>query len=152
VLVKSMRLVPGSAGAGRQRGGLATRVEFVPRNDEMIVMTVCNGRKHAPRGVRGGENAQEGGNFHVLADGATQELAGSVACKLRPGESIIGLDNGGGGYGNPAERDPEKVLADVIEGYETAERARDVYKVVLTTDAHGFIAGFDKAATEALRA
>ncbi len=151
VLVKSMRLVPGSAGAGRQRGGLATRVEFVPRNDDMTVMTVCNGRKHAPRGVRGGADAQHGGNFHVRADGSAIELPGSVACTLRPGESIIGLDNGGGGYGDPAERDPAKVLADVIEGYETPERAREVYKVALETDAHGFFVGVDAAATIALR-
>jgi N-methylhydantoinase B len=127
-------------------------VEFTPRNDPMTVMTVCNGRKHAPRGVRGGQDAQVGGNFHVGAAGIPVELPGSVACLLRPGESIVGRDNGGGGYGDPAERDPESVLADVIEGYETFERARDVYKVALTRDAFGFIDGIDAATTARLRA
>jgi N-methylhydantoinase B len=151
VLVRSMRLVPGSAGAGRHRGGLATRVEFGPRRDEMLVMTVSNGRVCAPRGVRGGHDAQVGGNFRRKADGTTEELPGYVVCKLSCGESIIGLDNGGGGYGDPKMRDPDRVLLDVAEGYETVDRARDVYCVALRLDNEGLASAVDLEATNEMR-
>lgn len=151
VLIRSMRLQPGSAGAGRQRGGLATRVEFGPRKDDMLVMTVSNGRIQPPRGVRGGEDAQVGGNFHIKLDGTVETLPGYVVCRLKAGERIVGLDNGGGGYGDPAERDPHRVLLDVQEGCETLERARDVYRVALVFDAEGVAVGVDEAATAILR-
>src|SRR5579871_3397942 len=85
-------------------------LKFGPRRDEMLVMTVSNGRVCAPRGVRGGQDAQVGGNFRRNVDGTTEELPGYVVCKLQHGESIIGLDNGGGGYGDPTTRDPHRVL------------------------------------------
>jgi N-methylhydantoinase B len=151
VLVKSMRLVPGSAGAGRHRGGLATRVEFGPRRDEMLVMTVSNGRVSAPRGVRGGQDAQVGGNFRRNVDGATEELPGYVVCTLQYGESIIGLDNGGGGYGDPTMRDPNRVLMDVTEGYETVDRAREIYQAALRFDHEGIAYEVDLDATNKLR-
>lgn len=152
VLIKSMRLMPGSAGAGRHRGGLATRVEFGPRRDEMLVMTVSNGRVCPPRGVQGGQDAQVGGNFRRTSDGKLEELPGYVVCKLVQGQSIVGLDNGGGGYGDPSTRDPARVLDDVREGYETVDRAREVYRVALEMDAEGFALRVDETATTRLRA
>ena len=47
---------------------------------------------------------------------------------------IRGFDAGGGGYGDPMERDPERVRMDVARGWETPERAREVYGVVLIGD------------------
>lgn len=151
VLIRSMCLQPGSAGAGRQRGGLATRVEFGPRKDDMLVMTVSNGRVQPPRGVRGGADAQVGGNFRIGLDGSTETLPGYVVCHLKAGERIVGLDNGGGGYGNPAERDPRRVLIDVQEGYETPERAQNIYRVALLYGDDGMPNGIDEEATAKLR-
>jgi N-methylhydantoinase B len=54
----------------------------------------------------------------------------------------------GGGYGSPLERDPQKVLDDVLDGFCTPADARDVYGVVLDLDAETV----DMAATEARRA
>jgi N-methylhydantoinase B len=53
----------------------------------------------------------------------------------------------GGGFGDPLERDPEQVAADVREGFVSANRAREVYGVVLTDDGR-----VDGAATAAVRA
>ncbi len=151
LLVKSMRLMPGTAGAGRQRGGIATRTEFGPRGNEMVVMQVTNGVATGPRGVQGGHDAAPGANVKVHADGAEEVLPGYLHAVLKPGETIIGFDSGGGGYGDPRTRDPHAVLADVIEKYETPERARDIYGVALATDAKGRVTGVDAAATAALR-
>ncbi|TPW27330.1 hydantoinase B/oxoprolinase family protein [Martelella alba] len=152
LLVKSMRLVGGTAGAGRQRGGVATRTEFGPRHSNMMVMQVTNGVETGPRGVQGGHDALPGANIKVHLDGREEVLPGYLECLLRPGETIVGLDSGGGGYGDPAERDPLRVMEDVSEGYETAERARAIYKVALNFDNDGFVTGVDEAETARLRA
>jgi N-methylhydantoinase B len=55
---------------------------------------------------------------------------------------------GGGGWGDPLERDPERVLRDVREGYVSAEKAHELYGVVLDADERKV----DGAATRALRA
>lgn len=44
------------------------------------------------------------------------ELPSVPAEQIRPGEHIVGVDSGGGGYGNPLDREPEMVRADVLEG------------------------------------
>ncbi|WP_138468826.1 hydantoinase B/oxoprolinase family protein [Poseidonocella sp. HB161398] len=151
MLVKSMKLVPGTAGAGRQRGGVATRTEFGPRGSEMVVMQVTNGVATGPRGVQGGHDAFPGANIKVHADGTEEVLPGYLHTVLKPGETIVGIDSGGGGYGDPAVRDPARVLADVAEGYETAGRAREIYRVAILTDAEGFATGVDAAETARLR-
>ncbi|KQV36977.1 hydantoinase B/oxoprolinase family protein [Rhizobium sp. Root1204] len=152
IVVKSMKLMPGTAGAGRQRGGVATRAEFGPRSNDMMVMQVTNGVATGPRGVQGGHDALPGANTKVHADGREEVLPGYLACLLKPGETIVGLDSGGGGYGNPAHRDPALVREDVSEGYETVERARDIYKVALFFDNEGFVTGIDQQETDRLRA
>ncbi len=56
---------------------------------------------------------------------------------------------GGGGYGNPAKRDPERVCADVNEGYVTAKAAREVYRVAVRKSKGVY--AVDAAKTKALR-
>jgi N-methylhydantoinase B len=65
---------------------------------------------------------------------------------LEPGETIISVSSGGGGYAPARERDPEHVRHDVAEGWVTAERARSVYGVALAQDG-----SVDEQATAALR-
>ena len=50
---------------------------------------------------------------------------------LAPGETLVSFCCGGGGYGDPLERDPARVQADVAEGWIGRERARAIYGVVL---------------------
>ena len=58
----------------------------------------------------------------------------------------------GGGYGDPLERDPAMVLDDVLDGFITAEHARDDYGVVLDRVDDGYGFALNAAATRALRA
>jgi N-methylhydantoinase B len=67
--------------------------------------------------------------------------------RLRPGDVIRQETPGGGGYGNPLERDMERVLHDVRQAYISRETARDVYGVVLQDGSFEI----DRDATEALR-
>lgn len=151
LLVNSMSLISGSAGAGRQRGGLATRVEFTSRSFEFTFANISAGLASPPRGVQGGEDARVGSNHKISSDGVVTSLPATIVGVLGKGEKLIGYDCGGGGYGSPAEREPQKVLNDVIEGYETSERALRVYRVALTFDEEGFACGVDQNETAALR-
>ena len=63
-----------------------------------------------------------------------------------------GFEAGGGGYGSPFERAPERVLKEVERRWETVERARDVYGVVLTGSLENDDLAVDGEATEAARA
>ncbi len=52
---------------------------------------------------------------------------------LEPVEAIVSESTGGGGFGDPLDRDPEKVRWDVCERYVSIEKARDIYGVVIDT-------------------
>ena len=51
-----------------------------------------------------------------------------------PGERVCSLTSGGGGYGDPLDRDPSLVLEDVLEGWVSRERALAVYGVAFAGD------------------
>ena len=79
-------------------------------------------------GLNGGS---EGAPGHVLierVDGTTQ-VAMKEAVMLNAGDRVRIWTGGGGGYGDPKDRDPERVLTDVKRGYVSAEAARDIYGV-----------------------
>jgi N-methylhydantoinase B len=71
------------------------------------------------------------------ADGAEHELPKVGAVELVPGETVVSVTNGGGGYGPPSERDPERVRRDVEAGYVSAGRAAEVYGVAVLRQADG---------------
>lgn len=150
MLFRSLRVVPGGAGAGRFRGSPGVDVVYGPRTDPMTVIVSCDGQVNPPQGVHGGQSGPAAATYKIHRDGREEKLPGVVECQLEPGEWIRGVDAGGGGYGNPLERAPERVLRDVLERWETPERARDVYGVVLTTGDGGELQ-LDVAATRARR-
>jgi N-methylhydantoinase B len=58
-------------------------------------------------------------------------MPSKFSLELQPGEVFSIQMGGGGGYGPPAERDPEAVLADVLAGKVSLQRAQDVYGVAI---------------------
>lgn len=149
MLFDAVRLVPGGGGAGKFRGSPGAEVIYGPRVDPMTVVVSCDGQHNPPQGVHGGEAGPPAQTFHRKSDGTEEKLPGVTETVLRPGERIRGVDAGGGGYGDPRERDPERVLRDVEERWETLERARDVYGVALSRS-NGSLS-IDWAETERLR-
>lgn len=151
ILVNTISLMPGSAGAGRRRGGLATRVELTSRAEEMTFANISASPITAPRGTQGGCDAYPGWNQRVSTDGRVENLPPTFVTKLGKGERLIGCDCGGGGFGDPTTREPERVFLDVHEDYETVARAREVYRVALVVDEDGKVAAVDERATSRLR-
>ena len=145
-----IRVLTGTGGAGRFRGAPAMEVAYGPTEEPMEVLWPCDGTVFPPRGVRGGQEGAKCRHFKVSANGHAEELESVAAITLNKGEIVKGNQAGGGGYGSPLERDPKRVLHDVLERYETPERARDVYGVVLKQDPAGEL-DVDLAGTATLR-
>ena len=152
MLIRHLRVVRGGGGAGRFRGAPGADVGYGPRRDPMTVVVSCDAQLNPPQGVRGGHAGPPAQTFKMRADGSAEKLPGVVECVLAPGEWIRGVDAGGGGYGSPLERDPERVRKDVMERWETLERARDVYGVVFAGAIDDESLSVDSSATAARRA
>jgi N-methylhydantoinase B len=149
--VRSVRLLAGTGGAGRFRGAPAQEIVYGPKRDSMMVMIANDCAVVPARGVRGGKDGGLAHSYKINRDGSEEALSNVVELALSPGEWVRGIDSSGGGYGDPLERDPMRVLHDVVEGWETFERARDVYGVVLVVQSGEDSLSVDFSATLRLR-
>jgi N-methylhydantoinase B len=134
VLYLEQELVPDSGGAGRWDGAPGTRCVIAAREDPVTFMYIGDGAKNAPRGFRGGLDGTHTTAHRRTVDGCDEPLPMCTLVELRPHEALVAECCSGGGYGEPPERDPERVLHRVVEGWISEERARDVYGVVLATE------------------
>jgi N-methylhydantoinase B len=144
--VLTQELIPDSEGAGRFRGAPGAYVEYGPVDTDLQIIYTSDGTKTAPLGVCGGEAGACADQFKRELDGSLTPLPAQARVVLKPGEYIVSKSTGGGGYGDPATRDPERVRKDVTDGLVSTGRAREVYRVVL--DPAGRV---DAGATESLR-
>jgi N-methylhydantoinase B len=147
--VSEQHLLPDSEGAGRQRGGLGCRTVYGPTQRPMSVAFSLEASQNPPRGVRGGLSPAQTGVWMLNAAGERVDVPPVAALELQPGERIVSISAGGGGYGHPLTRDPAAVLHDVREGWVSRERALEVYGVVLSDAGEGV--AVDLAATESRR-
>lgn len=135
ILVNERSLIPDSGGPGRQRGGLATRVSFEARVDTVTLAYGLEGKVNPPKGVRGGSDGSVPEAWvEDVASGDKRMMPLIGRYDLAVGERVVSITPGGGGYGNPFERDMSHVLDDVLEGRVTAEAARTQYGVVIHND------------------
>jgi N-methylhydantoinase B len=141
------RIVPDTEGAGRFRGAPSLYIEYGPVDTQLEVLYAADGTVNPALGVRGGQSGALCRPALRRADGEVVELDAWARVVLAPGETIISISSGGGGYGPPYERDVQRVVRDVVDGWVSVERARDAYGVVL--DAGGRV---DEGATRSLRA
>jgi N-methylhydantoinase B len=134
IRVHELRVRTDSEGAGRRRGAPGTRVTYGPKRDPMTAAYVTDGHFHPPRGTRGGGDAAPSIPFRVLPDGSEEPLRPISQEVIEPGQ-LLGHDlSGGGGYGDPFEREPEAVLEDVLDGKVSLAAARERYGVVVVDE------------------
>lgn len=148
---QSIRLQTDSGGAGRFRGAPAGYSVFGPKHDTMTVIYPLDGSVNPPKGVHGGHPGQAPYAVKIEREGTETRLPSVSAEMIRPGEFIVGSDCGGGGYGSPLERDPSRVLLDVLEKYVSIEKACDIYGVVFTGQIDEESLAVDHEATERQR-
>ena len=140
-------LLPDTEGAGRQRGGFGCRTVYGPKQRPMMVAWSVEAHENPPRGVRGGLSAQPADAWMLTASDERQPVDPVGAVELQPGEKIVSITAGGGGYGDPRTRAIAAVVHDVREGWISQERARSVYGVALTKAPDGELR-VDEKATE----
>jgi N-methylhydantoinase B len=87
----------------------------------------------------------------VNRQGREEPLPPIGLVELQPGEYIRGFESGGGGYGSPLEREPQRVRHDVLEGWVSAAAAGDTYGVALRGSPADGTLQVDAEATLALR-
>jgi N-methylhydantoinase B len=132
LLVENRELLADSGGPGRMKGGIGQREVFKVPDDQYAPLPPVNlgiqaGRHiHPPEGLFGGN---PGAKAQFLVNGVSGNPFGLT--QLKPGDVVTIDAAGGGGYGNPLEREPERVEHDVIEGYVSLEKAREDYGVII---------------------
>jgi N-methylhydantoinase B len=130
LLVEKLALRTDSGGAGKRRGGLGYEKHYRALVDCRTIVTADRVRLGC-YGLNGGK-AGEPFCVTVDLDGEARELGGLVDGEpVLKGQIVRVVTTGGGGWGDPLEREPALVLADVLEGRVSLDRARDDYGVVL---------------------
>ena len=126
VVMRRRQLRPDSGGAGTWRGGLGQLTEFTRRGEgRWSVSSIADRTAYAAPGLLGGQSGATG--EVALGDGT--RLNAKALKDLRQGEVVHINLPGGGGYGDPRKRDPEKVRWDVIENYISPDEAERHYGV-----------------------
>ena len=134
-----------SGGPGKYRGGLGVTREY-RFLAESSALTLVKKTKTRPWGIA---NGKDGENCHVVLRPNTEQeqVTGMVYENMAPGEVLANCSGGGGGWGDPFLRDPDKVLDDVCNAYISVASARDDYGVVIDPDTMHL----DQPATQLLR-
>jgi N-methylhydantoinase B len=123
LLVDEYALVPDSGGAGRHRGGLGLARQIRAMRDGVVFSVRSDGHVLGAPGLAGG---QSGGTARLIRNAGTdreEELSSKTASiVLAAGETVRIETGGGGGYGDPADRDPASVSADLRSGKVSAAK------------------------------
>ena len=124
--------MPDTGGPGRFRGGLGLVREYQLTHDEATLQVRSDRARFLPWGTQGGSSGTAGANRldPDRGDGG-ERLPGKFLRTLEHGDVYRLLQPGGGGYGDPLERDPEAVREDVAQGKVSPAHARAAYGVVL---------------------
>jgi N-methylhydantoinase B len=148
VLFEEYSLHQGSGGAGRQRGGFGVNYSVRLRRGEARASMVMDHGRVGPNGALGGHaggvnrvTVERSGNTYT-----PPHLSKDQDIELRAGDLVRVSTPGGGGYGDPFERDPGLVVADLVRGYYSRQQARELFGVALDEDL-----ALDEAATAELR-
>ena len=128
-----------SGGAGRHRGGLGVRreVRFVADGE---VLSMKKKTKTRPWALHGGLEPDPSA-IVLWPDTPRERRVGNSSdyismfrTPMAAGDGFINLSAGGGGFGDPLDRDPSSIVSDVVEGYVSREAAKRVYGVVVRKD------------------
>jgi N-methylhydantoinase B len=152
IIIHRYSMMEDSGGAGKFRGGSGACWEVEPLDGPMTLVTFGEGRRIPAMGAAGAKStmvAPKVGRLEITRGGETTLVTENVIETIQPGERAANKNPGGGGFGNPFERDVARVVEDVKNGLVSLEGARLDYGVVIT-DRETLVV--DEAATAAARA
>lgn len=146
IVVERYGLVPDTGGAGMHRGGLAVERVWRCLTPATSLIVRSDRARHAPYGLAGGLPGGTSSNVVLHPDGSETTLPAMFSTTIEAGDVYLHRMAGGGGWGDPLERDPKAVAADVRDGKVSVEAAEVLYGVVIGQE--GLI---DDGATSAAR-
>ena len=147
VIVRAYDVRCDSGGPGRWRGGVGQMITVeIVRDGGTILARSMERMRFAPWGVAGGCPGRPQRAVFNLGRADERELGKIDQLPVKAGNTVSFLMAGAAGYGNAYKRPPERVLADVEQGFVSRAGAATDYGVVITD------AGIDAAATKRLRA
>jgi N-methylhydantoinase B len=130
LFVEKIEFVQDSGGAGKQRGGLGSKLQLRLLAPAMFYSFIEKG-KTPHWGFDGGKAGLRNYALIKSKEKGEYEILKTSGVQLAEGDKVIVTAGGGGGYGKPFERDFEEVRWDVINGYVSIEHAREEYRVVI---------------------
>jgi N-methylhydantoinase B len=148
--VTQFHLRQDSGGPGKFRGGLGHIRDFEILSDKIKLLTSVERHGYKPWGVSGG---LEGTSNNAILDPETRqecEVRKVTNFALKQGAVLSMRSGGGGGFGSPHDRDPEQVLADVIDGYVSRRNASSEYGCIIQQTEREF--SLDRSGTDLARA
>ena len=147
VIVEARELLPDTGGPGKFRGGLGLRLQVKALEEGRWGLPPHRRNTYPPWGLWGGKLGRGGTNWVKTPEDADWKQTPIYRLPVTKGTVIRAQTTGGGGWGDPLDRDPERVLLDVLNRYVSRQGARDDYGVVITEGEQ-----IDPKATETLRA
>jgi N-methylhydantoinase B len=148
ILIQRFEFIKDSAGPGKNRGGCGVRKDIELLSDKVNFYNLGDRAKFAPYSLGGGKPgclAQTLLNPDTKVEAVLQSKG---TYRLNSGDVISWRTAGGGGYGDPLQRDPERVRVDVMRGFVSSDQAKLAYGVVIDPIHYGV----DFEATTAERA
>ena len=128
-------LWPDSGGPGKFRGGVGSRKTFRITEGEARLSCLGDREFYPPFGILGGKS---GGNHGLIKnEGCPDETNLTLKAsgvQLKSGDKVTIKAGGGGGYGDPLERDPLLVQSDVLLGFVSHEKAQSEYGVIVSSN------------------
>jgi N-methylhydantoinase B len=116
-------IIPNSGGRGKYRGGVGVTREIMFVNHTAFVGVMAERVRIRPQGLFGGQAARGSRVYKVKKDGSIEELPSKCqGVKMLPGERLVLETAGGGGWGDPEERDPKLIEQDILYGFVTKEQ------------------------------
>ncbi len=131
IRISRRSLLIDTEGAGEHTGAPSLGVELGPRASEMRIAYVSDGVINGPQGICGGGAGGTATQAIRRLDGTIEDLPPFGMVTLSAGETVVSAGTGGGGFGRPDQRDPEKVRAAVRDGLVSPGRAAAVYGVII---------------------
>ncbi len=123
-----------SGGAGRWRGGVGVERSWKLLSPSATLSILAERTKLAPWGLHGGKSGMKGEFLICKPDGTEVRLKSKCTVQMKKGDIFVGRTPGGGGYGDPLERDPKAVLQDVVDEVVSSGSAQEDYGVIINRE------------------
>jgi N-methylhydantoinase B len=134
-----LELLRDTGGAGKYRGGCALRKDVELLCEDATLSLLGDRHKNPPYGIFGGEPGACA-QTSLIRDGEETELGSKEVRLVRKGDVISFRVAGGGGYGNPKDREKQRILDDIRDGYVSRSAAISRYGLAESETVSGALA------------